>query len=146
RALEAVERHRDRHHPRVDRALHALVVEVAPAGRDAAAHAGVGDRLRDHVPVVAQVGLAADERHLAYAEVVELPDDVEALVGRELVRPRLAGPRAAVAAAEVARERDLPDDVADARIGRRSAHELARALEGGADRRSMSAVAHSGMP
>ena len=53
-------------------------------------------------PVVAQVGLAADDRDLQDAERGHLRDQIEALGGVELVRAGAAGARAAVPAGEVA--------------------------------------------
>ena len=91
--------------------LHALSREVACSGRHRAAQAALCDVGRDLVPVVAEVGLSADERHLAHADLGELIDDAEALLGGQLYSARLAGARAARTAAEVARERDLPDAV-----------------------------------
>ena len=58
-----------------------------------------------------QVGLAADEHDLARAGRGELRDDLQRLVGGELVGARVAGARAAVGARLIARERQLPDHV-----------------------------------
>jgi hypothetical protein len=71
----------------------------------------LADPSRDEVPVVAQVRLAADERDLRRAHLGELPHDVERLVRGELVRARLAGARTAVAAGEIAAQRELPHRV-----------------------------------
>src|SRR5690606_20125150 len=59
----------------------------------------------------AQVRLAADQADLLDAEVGHLVDEIETLLGRQLVRTIAPGARAAVPAGEVARERDLPDRV-----------------------------------
>src|SRR5205823_10693878 len=59
-------------------------------------------------PVRAHVGLAADERDLPRAEPRALADDVETLFGRQLVRPAVAGARAAVGALQIAGESNLP--------------------------------------
>ncbi len=58
-----------------------------------------------------QKSFAAYERDLAGSHCRELSDDIERLRGRELVVARVAGPRAAVRAALVAAQRELPDDV-----------------------------------
>ena len=62
-------------------------VSAAAAGRHRDVHAVRAARAHDLDPVVAQVRLAADERHLARAELGELVDDLERLVGRQLVGP-----------------------------------------------------------
>ncbi len=62
-------------------------------------------------PVLAQVGLAADEGDLADAEFGHLAHEIESFVGAQLIGARVACTRAAVAAGEVAPERDLPDSV-----------------------------------
>jgi hypothetical protein len=83
--------------------------DAAAARRDQRLHAARGDARDDLAPVVAQVRLAADQDDLDHAELGELIDEVERLGGGQLVGARTARARAAVAAREVARERDLPD-------------------------------------
>ena len=87
----------------------ALLAEVAAAGLQVAAHPGGADRGNDLQPILPQIGLAADQAHIACAELCDLIDEVECLRGGELVAPAAAGAGAAMAAGKVAGERDLPD-------------------------------------
>jgi hypothetical protein len=79
--------------------------------RAPALHAGFANGPHDVEPVVSQVRLAADERDLAHAKLRHLPDEIERLVCRELVGPRVSGARAAVPARKVALQRDFPDRI-----------------------------------
>jgi hypothetical protein len=70
-------------------------------------------RARDDLQeTLVQIGLAADEHHLARAQRGELVDDLERLVRRRARRGGEARARAAVRAGEIAAQRQLPDDVA----------------------------------
>ena len=62
-------------------------------------------------PVLAHVGLAADQRDLPRAEFGELTHDVEAFGGGQLIRALVSGARAAMGAAQVAGERQFPHDM-----------------------------------
>jgi hypothetical protein len=106
----------------VDRDAHALEAglrsrfatlrcEPAPAGRHERHHPALSDPSDDVDPIVAEVRLAPDDRHLTHLQRRHLIDEVEALLGAQLVGPVAAGARAAVSAREVARERDLPHGV-----------------------------------
>ena len=88
-----------------------LVGQVAAAGGHRRMHAARRGRADDVEPVLAQVGLAADERDLAARRARRAGDEVEASAVVELVGARAPGARAAVAAGEIAAERDLPDGV-----------------------------------
>jgi predicted N-acyltransferase len=85
--------------------------EGPAAGGDATLHPVAAHRACDLGPVVAKVGLAADQRHLLDPQLGHLPDQVEGLLRRQLVGPRPPRPGAAVPAGEVAAQRDLPDRV-----------------------------------
>jgi hypothetical protein len=86
------------------------------------------DRAHDVEPIGAQIRFAADQRHLAHAELGHLPHEVQAFFGRQLVRPRPPGAGTAMTTREIAGERDLPDRidrprllVLRARLGERQA-------------------------
>ncbi len=96
-----------RRHRRLD-----LGAGQGPApGLQAAADAGVGHRLDDVEPIAAQIGLAADQADLPRAEHGEVRDHRADFVERELVAARAPGARAAMGAAQIAGERQLPDDM-----------------------------------
>src|SRR5262249_48344239 len=84
-------------------------------GRHRAGHAVIGDRTRDHEPVRAQVRLAALDRHLGDTGVRQLGDEVERLLGGQLVVALVTRARSAMTAGEVALERQLPHGVCRAR-------------------------------
>ena len=66
---------------------------------------------RDLGPVVAQIGFASDQGHLSHAQLSQLPYEIEALLGGELVGASVSCTRTAVPAGEVALEGDLPNRV-----------------------------------
>ena len=109
--LVAVDRDAGRNQARLDRGLDLGAGQGAAAGLQPAPDAGIGHRLDDVEPVAAQIGLAADQADLARAERGELGDDRADLVQRQLVAARLAGARAAMRAAQIAGEGQLPDDM-----------------------------------
>jgi hypothetical protein len=106
--LQAVDREGDAADAGLDHGVDALAVEVVAAGGHRAAHAGLADRPDEEDEVVAQVGLAADQHDLAGAHGLEVLDDLQALLGGELVGAAMAGTRAAVGALLVAGEGQLP--------------------------------------
>ena len=97
RLAQAVDRHRHRLHARIFRRAGALGGEAAPTGRDRALHAVRADGADDLRPVFAEIGLAADEGDLFHAEVGHLTNEVERLLGRELLGPFASCARPAVA-------------------------------------------------
>ena len=97
--------------PRLLGAADALFVEGEAAALQAGMDAMAAEGADDVEPVAAEEGLAADDGHFAHAKPGELPHDVQALLGRQLRRPRFARPRPAVHALQIAGERDLPDCV-----------------------------------
>ncbi len=111
RRLVAVDRHADALQAGFGGGAGALRRHPAAARRHRALHARGADGADDLQPVVAQVRLAADDRHLEHAELGHLPHQIQALLRRQLVGPRAARARAAVPAGEVALQRDLPDGV-----------------------------------
>ncbi len=111
RRLVAVDREAHAHEPCGLGLRDDLGRQPAPAGRRRAHHPARPDRPDDVEPVVAQVRLAADEGNLLDAQIGHLVHEIERLGGCELVGSSTPGARAAVAAGEVARERDLPDRV-----------------------------------
>ena len=68
--------------------------------------------LDKHEPVGPQIGLAADKHDLLGAGACELADKRDAFRGGEFVGPRRARARSAMAAFQIAGQRDFPDDVA----------------------------------
>src|ERR1700733_3709456 len=107
----AVDRDAEPFEPGVLGRAQPLVVEVAPAALHRAVDPGGADRRDDLREVTAQIGLTADQRDLARAERLQIRHDLQALVRRELARAFAARARAAVPAFEIARQRDLPNDV-----------------------------------
>ena len=95
----------------LDRGLDLGAGQRAAAGLEPASDAGVRHRPDDVEPVAAQIGLAADQADLARAERGQLGDDRADLVERQLVAARPAGARAAMGAAQIAGEGQLPDDM-----------------------------------
>ena len=89
--LEAVHGHAGALEPGLLRRAGALGREPAAARRRRALHAARAHVADDVEPVLAEVGLAADERDLFDPEVGHLIDEVEAFGRRELVGARLAG-------------------------------------------------------
>ena len=126
-ARQPVDAHRDVPDPRLRHLRGQRGVDAAAAGGHARSHARLADRAHHVEEAGVEVGLAADERHLLRAHLGELAHEVERLGGAELVGPRLGGARAAVGAALIAGERELPDDVARVRRGaeRRASHDAA---------------------
>ena len=105
-------------HLQVDGRRHAqelvdqVPVEHGPVGADAGRDPSPVSVVQDLEEVLAQEGLPAAEVDLEHLHARELVDDVEAALEVELAATRRAQVRRqAVAAAEVARLRDLPRDV-----------------------------------
>src|SRR5690606_2997116 len=88
-----------------------LCVDAAAAGGHDHLNAVPRQAPSDVEEALVQVGLAADEHHLARAESGQLVGDGQRLLHGELVLARRARPRAAVRAGVIAAQRQLPDDV-----------------------------------
>ena len=112
---QAVDRQRHDLDPGLDQRLGAPPGEGQAAGGERRLHPALADAPDHQQHVVAQVRLAADEGHLAHAEVGQLVHQPQRFLGRQLVGPGLGRPRAAGAAALVAGEGELPDRVGGAR-------------------------------
>ncbi len=91
--------------------LRALRRQPTAAGHHRALHAGGPDGRHDLQPIRPQVRFAADQAHLQHAQLGQLPHQVQAFGGAQLVGARPAGPRPAVPAGQVALQRHLPDGV-----------------------------------
>jgi hypothetical protein len=129
RGTDAVERDRYAVDPCVPGHARALGGDAAATGRHRAEHPRASYGGGDDVPVVAQVRLAADERHLSGAHLRELVDQRERLLGAQLSGTRAPRARSAVPACEIAAERQLPHDEDEtALVGdvRASAHRVER--------------------
>jgi hypothetical protein len=109
--LVAVDRDARAVEPGLLRRRDALAREPAAARGGRHDHPAATDGADDVEPIVAEIGLAADERDLLDAEVRHLVDEVETLGGGELLGALVAGARAAVPAGEIALQRDLPHGV-----------------------------------
>src|SRR5690606_21224023 len=95
--LEPIDRDAHALQPRLLGRLATLGVQTAPAGRHERHHAVAANAPDDVDPVLAQVGFATDQAHFADPELRHLVDEVEALLGRELIRAIAPRPRSAVA-------------------------------------------------
>jgi len=113
--LEPIDRERDLSDPGRGRSPNPFVGHLPRASDDAAEHAVTHDFSRDQIPIVAHVELAADQCDFPEAEISELVDQVERFRGAQFVPARTACARTAMAASEVASQRNLPDR--DARRG-----------------------------
>lgn len=111
RGLEAVDADARGVQPRLRHRQGPRSVDAPPARRRHRPHARLPERRDDLEEAGVEVGLAADENDLLRPHRGELLDHAQRFLGRELARPRLACPRAAVRAGLVALQRELPDDV-----------------------------------
>src|SRR5688500_11930844 len=94
----SVERDARADEPSLLRRASALFREAPTAGRHKRLHPTLANAPNHPAPIIAEVRLPADEDHLHHSEVRDLIDEVEALGRRELVGPRMSGPRSAVPA------------------------------------------------
>ena len=85
------------------------VRQVARARLERAQHPRLGDGADDGGPVFTQVRLAADERHLTRTQPSQLPDNLQAFLGRQFIGTLLASPRPAVPTLEITGQGDFPD-------------------------------------
>jgi hypothetical protein len=88
--LQAIERNAQAIQASVDSFIEALLREVASASLSSAVDSVVDTSSNDLRPVFAKIGLAADEGDFASAEPGQGIDDVEALLGGELIVAALA--------------------------------------------------------
>jgi hypothetical protein len=109
--LEAIDRDRNTLQAGVPRGEQAVAREPERARGHLHQDAALAAAPDDLEPVVAQIGLAADQRDLFHGHRGHLVDEVQRLGGVQLVRAGLAGAGAAVQAPKVTAERDLPDGV-----------------------------------
>ena len=126
RALKPVDGEGNLADPARDCALDALIGHLSRAADNAAEHPAPSNLGGDQVPVLAQIELAADQRHLLDAEIGELMDQLERLCGGQLIVARAARARAAMTTAQIAAKRDLPDRDAWRALVRLPAGELLR--------------------
>ena len=73
-----------------------LLRQVAAAALETAFHSGGPDRRDDLQPVLAQIGLAADQADVAGAELGHLGDEVEGFSRAQLVAAPASGARSAM--------------------------------------------------
>src|ERR1700722_4175567 len=129
-----VDRHADGADTGIIGGLNALLGQPAGAGLHAAMHAQTRNLGGDLEPIAPQIGLAADQGDFAGTGLGELVDDVETLGRRQLVGAPLSGARPAMAAFQIAGERDLPDHM--------DRHGMAPILRGTHTNRGRTSVAH----
>src|ERR1700682_1052438 len=109
--LEAIQRHAESVQARVYRRLQALGRELARTALNSAVHPMRPDGPDDLGPILAQVRLAADERHLACAEPRQRLHYIQTLSRGQLAGAPPSGSRSAMQTLQVARQCDLPHDV-----------------------------------
>jgi hypothetical protein len=107
----AVDGDADAAHPRGGQRLGALGGQGATAGLHHHPDASAGQRAHDVAQVRAQVGLAADQRHLTAAQARQGRADLQHLGRGQLAHPRRPGARPAVLTRLVALHGQLPHRV-----------------------------------
>ena len=107
---DAIDRDPDGVEPGIGSGPDAVGGQVAAAGLQVAFHAGSADGGDDLQPVLAQIGLAADQADAARAQFGDLADEIDRFRARQFVASPSPGARAAMLAGQIAGEGDFPDD------------------------------------